>query len=41
VAIENSDDESNHVIAGDIISPSTTGQAAEAILGFLQNLPSN
>jgi hypothetical protein len=30
-----SDDARNHVLAGDILSPSTTGAVKDAILGFL------
>jgi esterase/lipase len=38
VAIENSDDENNHVIAGDIMSPGTTTEVREHILQFVLNL---
>ncbi len=40
-AIETSDDESNHVIAGDIMSPGTTGQVREVILSFLNEIDNN
>ncbi len=39
LAIEQSDDISNHVIAGDIKSPGTTAEIRDAILSFLDALP--
>jgi esterase/lipase len=36
--VENSDDPSNHVIAGDIVSPNTTDEVLGTILTFLEQL---
>ena len=36
--VENSDDPSNHVIAGDIVSPNTTDEVLGVILAFLEQL---
>ena len=37
--IENSDDENNHVIAGDALSPSTTGEIADIVVKWVEALP--
>jgi hypothetical protein len=40
VTVENSDDLSNHVIAGDALSPGTTDELAEKIAEWVLGLPS-
>jgi len=38
ILVENSDDESHHVIAGDIVSPSTTDQLATGVVNWIKGL---
>ena len=37
--VKDSQDPSNHVIAGDIVSPNTTAEVRQAILSFIESLP--